>query len=171
MIKRIVIFGRPGSGKSTAARKIAEALRLPLYHLDAFFYEAGWKERDYNSFILSLEEIVAHERWIIDGNNSRSLGIRWSRAHLVIYLNFPRALCYFRVIKRYCKPNNYNDRAPGCKETMRFSLLRYIWHFESRFSPIVKEYKKKFPAISFKEIKSSKELKILLSELYRVAHK
>ena len=37
-LRKIMIFGRPGSGKSTFAVKLSRSIVFPLYHLDKYFY-------------------------------------------------------------------------------------------------------------------------------------
>lgn len=49
--KRIMIFGIPGSGKSTFALKLSRLLNLPLFHLDKYFFVSGWEERNYEEFL------------------------------------------------------------------------------------------------------------------------
>jgi adenylate kinase family enzyme len=78
--KRIMIFGRSGSGKSTFATWLAEKLTLPLHHLDKHFYVANWVERDYNEFLQIQQNLVNSDCWVIDGNSIRSLEMRWSKA-------------------------------------------------------------------------------------------
>ncbi|MHB9147035.1 MAG: P-loop NTPase family protein [Candidatus Amoebophilus sp.] len=71
--------------------------------------------------------------WIIDGNCLKSLAVRYKKADLVLYFNYPRWICYWRIFKRlFVKHNALDDRAAGCKETIQFSLLRYMWAFEKR---------------------------------------
>ena len=41
-MKRIMIIGSGGSGKSTFSSKLSEVLGLPLYHLDAYYWKPGW---------------------------------------------------------------------------------------------------------------------------------
>lgn len=50
-INKIMVFGLPGSGKSTFATKLAQSLNLPIYHLDRHFYVENWVERDYQEFL------------------------------------------------------------------------------------------------------------------------
>lgn len=163
-----MIFGRPGSGKSTFAYELYKAKQIPLHHLDKHFYEANWVERNYQEFMAIQELLVKGDHWIIDGNNTKSLELRYSNAHLVLYFNFPRWLCYFRVFKRLFKKGiHIDDRAEGCSEQVRLPLLRYMWSFEERVAPLIASFKKKYPHVRFVEIKSNKELESLKNELFR----
>jgi adenylate kinase family enzyme len=114
-IQRIMVFGRPGGGKSTFATWASQSLGLPLHHLDKHFYVSHWIERDYNDFLAIQQHIVETQSWIVDGNSIRSLEMRWSRADLVLYFNLPKLVCLYRVIKRFFRPNkHFDDRAPQC---------------------------------------------------------
>ena len=95
-----MIFGRSGSGKSTFAHDLHKITGLPLYHLDKYFFTRNWVERDKQEFLDIQQSIVDTHFWIIDGNSIKSLEMRYRRADLVLYLNFPRWLCYIRVFKR-----------------------------------------------------------------------
>ncbi|MCB1082117.1 MAG: hypothetical protein KDK63_03115 [Chlamydiia bacterium] len=44
-MKRIVIIGNPGSGKSTLGRHLAQKLGYPLADLDDFYWLPNWTER------------------------------------------------------------------------------------------------------------------------------
>jgi adenylate kinase family enzyme len=159
MYNRIVIFGRPGSGKSTFAKKIATQLNLPLYHLDKYFFIENWVERDYSEFINMQLEIVNKPQWVVDGNGLRSLSLRWSRADLVLYFDYPRLLCLMRLIKRFLKPDyDIDDRAPGCEEILRARLIKYMWLFDKRASQDVFLLLQQYPQIPFLKIRNNQEL-------------
>ncbi len=154
-----MIFGRPGSGKSTFATWLSEVLGLPLYHLDKHFYVNDWVERDYSEFLQIQKNIVDTECWIVDGNNIRSLEMRWSRADLVIYFNMPKVICGQRIIKRFLKPNqSFDDRAPGCKEKISWRLFKYMWGFDKRVAQDITTLKQRYPHVVFKEIKNAHDL-------------
>lgn len=95
-----MIFGRPGGGKSTFAFDLHQSLGLPLYHLDKFFFTSNWAKRDTQEFLTFQQDLVDQEQWIIDGNCTQSLEMRYARADLVIYFKYPRWICYGRVFKR-----------------------------------------------------------------------
>ena len=103
-MKKIMIFGIPGSGKSTFSALLAVLLHIPLYHLDRYFYTQRWKERAYNEFLAIQESFVEKESWIIDGNATRSLEIRFKKADVVLYFRFNRLLCLWRIFKRRVFP-------------------------------------------------------------------
>lgn len=160
VIKRIMVFGRPGSGKSTFSDELSKALNLPLHHLDKHFYEENWAKRDYSEFLEIQQNIVNSQSWVIDGNCTKSFEMRWAKSDLVLYFNFPKPICYFRVFKRFFKPNAFDDRAFGCFETIQMSLLKYMWSFEKRVKNQVVTFQGEYSAI-FKEIKNDHELKEL----------
>ena len=85
--------------------------------------------------------------------------MRYSKADLVLHFNYPRVLCYWRILKRlFYKTKEIDDRADGCKETVRWSLLKYMWGFENRVAKQIIELKQKHPNCKFIEISSDKEL-------------
>jgi adenylate kinase family enzyme len=162
--QRIMIMGRPGSGKSTFSIKLQSMLNIPLYHLDKHFFEANWVQRNYQDFLNEQQYFVSQSSWIIDGNSSKSLEVRYSRADICLYFNFPRYLCYYRTIKRlFHKHPAIDDRAPGCKETVRWSLLEYMWGYEKRMRPILSQLKTNYPNVKLIELGSDQDV-ILFSE-------
>ncbi len=164
--KKIMIFGRPGSGKSTFALKLHRLTHIPLHHLDKHFYESNWIERDYQEFLSIQQSIIDTESWIIDGNSTKSLEMRYAEANLVLYFNFHRLICYIRIFKRlFGKDPNIDDRAKDCKELIRLKLLRYMWSFEKRVAGQLLMLKEKYPHVDFVEIRSNADLKTLIKRL------
>ncbi len=163
---RVIIFGRPGSGKSTFALQLAETLQLPLYHLDKYFFTKGWVEQDYDVFIRLQKELVNQSQWIIDGNSHKSLDIRFSRADLVIFFNFSRGRCLWRIFKRLLDKNPHiDDRAAGCSETVRWSLIKYLWTYEKRVRVLAQELKDRYPNLTVLEVRKPKDLYALEKRL------
>jgi len=162
-----MIFGRPGSGKSTFAYELHKKTGLPLYHLDKYFYIENWVERDYQEFLDIQQELVNQSRWIIDGNCTRSLEMRYQKADLCLYFNYPKYTCIFRILKRHIKGSPFDDRAPGCKEKTDLKFLKYIWTFENRVDDKIATLKSKYPGVRFIEINNNTDLKQLKKELFR----
>lgn len=162
MPQKIMIFGRPGSGKSSFASLIAQKTRLPLHHLDKHFFISNWIERDYTEFLNIQRKLVNETRWIIDGNSIRSLEMRWARADFVIYFNYNKWQCLFRLIKRcFMNKRNIDDRAPHCPEIIRWPLVKYMWNFEKRVDSEINILRGKYPNTTFIKITSDTQLKKL----------
>jgi len=99
-VERILVIGCAGAGKSTLARRIAEARGLPLIQLDRAFWRSGWVPTPDEDWRALLHQISAGPRWVMDGNYSGSLSIRLPRADTVIWLDYPRHVCLRRVLAR-----------------------------------------------------------------------
>jgi len=157
--QRIMIFGRPGSGKSTAAVALSEKFHIPLHHLDRYFFEAGWQERNYQEFLAIQQQLVVQDRWIIDGNAVQSFEMRWACADLVLYFAYPRSICLWRLLKRrWGGKRTIADRAEGCNEIIRWSLITYMWRFEDMVKEPVAELAKKYPTTPLVVIRSDADL-------------
>lgn len=159
---RIMIFGRSGSGKSTFALRLSKATGLPLYHLDKYFFKSNWLERDYQNFLEDQQSLVNQSKWIIDGNSTKSYEMRYVKADLALYFIYPRYICYYRIFKRlFYKDKQIDDRAENCRETISFSLIKYMWNFETRISKQLANLKKRYPKCKLIEVRSDKDLKKL----------
>ena len=154
-----MIFGRPGSGKSTFALKLQKLTKLPIYHLDKFFFIANWAKRDNDEFMQIQHDIVNSDAWIVDGNCTRSLETRYNRADICLYFNYPKMLCLWRMLKRLLRNRTHiDDRAEGCREILRWQLITYMWGFEKRVKDNINNLKTKYPQVKFIEIKNDKQL-------------
>ena len=129
-MNRIIVMGvSAGAGKSTFAKKLGNSLDLHVYHLDALFWKPGWQESSIEEFRASQEKIAATSSWIIEGNYSSTYDIRATRADTIIYLEIPRIICIYRVLKRWLTHLGHtrSDMGSGCKEKMEWSFLKFIW--------------------------------------------
>lgn len=136
-MQRIVILGCSGSGKSTLANRIGERTGLPVYHLDAYYWKPGWIAADPESFDAEVAILASEERWIIDGNYSRTLDLRLDRSDTVLFFDFPRSVCIYRVLKRRWQYRGQTraDMGEGCMEKIDWSHLKWVWHFRKRNRP------------------------------------
>lgn len=158
-MRKIMISGRPGSGKSTFAYWLHQETGIPLYHLDGYFFVENWIERDYQVFLEIQQDMLQTSGWIIDGNSIHSLEMRYAKAEVVLYFNYPKWLCALRILKRYFFKNPFlQDRAYGCKEKLRWRLFRYMWNFENRVAARINALKSRYPCTPFYEVKSNRDL-------------
>ena len=132
-MQRILIIGPCGAGKSTLARELGERLRLPVFHMDQLNWKPGWVEGGKDEIRRRLVEIVATERWLIDGNYGGTLAERLERADTVVYLEFPIGLCVTRILRRIWTFHGRTrpDMTEGCPERFDFGFLLYLLQWNS----------------------------------------
>lgn len=165
VFKKIVIFGRPGSGKSTFTKKLSEATGIPAYHLDKIYFTDNWVKRDNQAYLDDLQNWVNKNEWIIDGNSLRSLEVRWQNADVVVYFNFPFWYCFWNMFKRlFDKDCAIDDRASGCREALRWDLVTYTWRYRRRVKDLIPEMRTKYPQVTFVEIVSQQQIEVFLKE-------
>jgi hypothetical protein len=100
-MNRISVIGTSGSGKTTFAGKLAEVLRIPHVELDALHWEADWEPAPRDLFRSRVREAVGAERWVVDGNYSKSArDLVWERADTIVWLDFSFAVTLGRVLRR-----------------------------------------------------------------------
>ena len=92
-MKKVIVIGCPGAGKSTFARHLHEKTRLPLYHLDLIWHKPDRTHITPQEFDQALERLLQGEQWIIDGNYGRTLEKRLQHCDTVFFLNLPVGLC------------------------------------------------------------------------------
>jgi adenylate kinase family enzyme len=136
-MQRVLVIGIPGAGKTTFARTLAARTGLPLIHLDAEFWQPGWKVTPRAAWRAKVAELAAQPAWIMDGNYGASLDLRLPRADCVAWFDYPRHVCLRRVAWRLA--NGYgrvrSDLAQGCPERFDREFLRYIWDFPAKSRP------------------------------------
>lgn len=115
-LKKIVIIGSGGTGKSTLGRKLSEKLGVNLYHLDKIHWKPNWERNDLTHFYNELDQILVKEEWIIDGNYFDSLERRMLHSDTIIFLDFGTLRCITNVIKRRISYHNKSrpDMTDGC---------------------------------------------------------
>lgn len=102
-MKRILMIGNSGSGKSTFARKLHRATGLPLFHLDLLWHLPDKTNISREEFDTRLEEILALKEWIIDGNYQRTLQQRIAACDTIFLLDYPVEVCLAGVAERIGK--------------------------------------------------------------------
>lgn len=126
-MKKIAVFGKPGSGKSTLSKNLASATGIKLYALDSILYKANGEEVNRNSYHEAHDSILSSEEWIIEGfgpmNSLDSFNRRLEAADTLIYIELPYSVAYWLVTKRlikglFRKPEGWPDGASVLKGTL-----------------------------------------------------
>jgi adenylate kinase family enzyme len=136
-MRRVLVIGSGGAGKSTLAAQLGARLGLPVVHLDALYWRPGWvptPEAEWRGVVAGL---AAGESWIMDGNYGGTLDLRLAACDAVVFLDLPRWLCVARVLRRWARyaGRPRPDMAPGCPERLRVEFLRWVWDYPRRRRP------------------------------------
>ena len=140
-MRRIAIIGPGGAGKSTLARQIGEKTGLPVIHLDAHYWGAGWVEPPKDAWTQTVQGLTEGEAWVMDGNYGGTMDLRLAAADTILFLDLPRHLCLLRVVGRQIRYRNRTrpDMAAGCPERLTWFFLKYIWNYRRDRRPGVLE--------------------------------
>lgn len=138
-MKRVLVVGSSGAGKTTLAQRLGEILGVGVIHLDAEYWRPNWVETPKEEWRKKVEELCEGEEWVMDGNYSGTLGVRLAACDTLVFLDLPRTLCLWRVLKRAFKFWNSvrPDMAYGCREKIDAEFVLWVWNYPKRTRPEV----------------------------------
>lgn len=136
-MKKILILGSGGAGKSTFARELGDIIHLPVIHLDSHYWRPNWQMPDPQTWEQQVKELIKQETWIMDGNYGSTLHLRLPVADTIFFLDYSRWLCLWRVCKRrwIYRKKTRKDMAKDCSEKIDWEFLHYIWHYPNSRKP------------------------------------
>lgn len=130
-MKRILVIGSSGAGKSHFSLRLSSLTGIEVIHLDRFYWKPNWVESEKDEFDAWLAGILHGDSWIIDGNYGRTLEWRLSMADAAIMLDLSRVTCTYRVLKRllFLRSGKRIDMADGCCERFDWEFLKWTWNY------------------------------------------
>ena len=150
-MKKIIIIGCPGSGKSTFSKKLNDILNYPIYHLDMIWHHADKSTISREEFDSKLEDIFKTEKWIIDGNYSRTIENRLKQCDTAFLLDIPTDICVEGAKSRIGKKR---EDLPWIEEELDEDFKDKILEFSANKLPgiyqLLDEYKDGREIIIFK---------------------
>ncbi len=99
-MKKIIVIGCPGSGKSTFSKALHKASGIPLFHLDMMFWNPDKTTVEKSVFLERLSNVIEKDEWIIDGNYASTMEQRIKACDTVVFLDYPTELCLDGVRER-----------------------------------------------------------------------
>jgi adenylate kinase family enzyme len=170
-MRRIVVVGSPGSGKTTLALKLGDKLGLPVIHLDVLYLRPGWQPSAREDFRARVSRAVAGNEWIVDGSfGGLALDLTIARADTFIAIERPRWLCLWRVMWRsaFQRHGPRPDLPDGCPEMFDLDLLRQTWRWPADRAPEIEAERRQYgPAVPVIRLRTDREIATLLASARR----
>lgn len=136
-MRKVLVIGSSGAGKSVLAARLARRTGLPLIHLDAIYWSPGWVKTPKEEWARTVDALLARDAWIIDGNYAGTMDRRLAACDTVVFLDLPRAVCLWRAVKRrivYARGSR-PDMTDGCDERLTWQFIQWIWQYPGKRRP------------------------------------
>ena len=140
--QRILILGCPGSGKGTFARALAARTGLPLVHLDNIWWRADGTHIPREEFDRALDGLLRGEQWIMDGDYSRTYGVRVRACDTVFFLDYPEAVCMAGIRARV---GQMRPDIPWTESTLDPELVAQVQNYARDNRPQVLSLLQSYP--------------------------
>lgn len=150
-MKKVIIIGCPGSGKTTFAEKLNKCTGLPLYYLDAIWHKPDKTHISREEYDEKLSEIFDTPEWIIDGNYKRTIEARLQQCDTVFLFDLPTEVCLQGATERIGK-GRYD--LPWIETELEDEFRQFIEEFPQKTLPsiyeLIDKYKEKKQVIVFR---------------------
>jgi adenylate kinase family enzyme len=141
-MKRVVVIGNGGGGKSTLARRLAARLDRPCVEIDTLLWQPGWRLTPVETYDAEHAHLIAQEQWIIDGLGRReSIPQRLSRATDIVLIDMPLWMHFWLAAERQLQwaTGNLDNPPAGIAQMPRTeALFRAIWEVDQTWMPEVR---------------------------------
>lgn len=161
-MKKVIIIGCPGSGKSTFARSLHNKTGIPLYYLDMLKWNSDKTTVSKEIFLDRLNGILSEDEWIIDGNYASTMELRMSVCDTVFFLDYPLEVCLSGIKARQGKPR---PDMPWIETGDDEEFLEFIRDYNTDSRPKVIELLNKYSDKNIVVFKSRKEAEQYINEI------
>ena len=140
-MKKVIVIGCPGSGKSTVSRALHNKTGIPLYHLDMMYWNADKTTAEKSVFLERLSTVLEKDEWIIDGNYGSTMELRMAACDTVIFLDYPLDVCLDGIKERRGKPRS---DMPWIETEEDTDFIEFIKNYNEQQKPKVLELLEKY---------------------------
>ena len=159
-MKKIIVIGCPGSGKSTVSRALHNKTGIPLYHLDMMYWNADKTTEEKSVFLERLSAVLQKNEWIVDGNYGSTMEMRMVACDTVIFLNYPLDVCLDGIKERRGKPRS---DMPWIETEEDAEFIEFIKNYNEQQKPKVLELLEKYRDKNIVIFKSREEADAFLN--------
>lgn len=143
--QKIIILGCAGSGKSTLSEKLRDATGLPLFHLDSIWWKPDRTHISREEFGQTLDEILRTDKWIIDGDYSRTYETRFQSCDTVIFLDYSVDVCMNGIKERVGK---VRADMPWVEQKLDPELVKLVENYAKDNRPVILSLLEKYPDVN-----------------------
>lgn len=140
-MKKIIIIGCPGSGKSTFSKSFKILTGLSLYHLDMLKWNSDKTTVSKKIFQERLDNVLEKNEWIIDGNYISTMEYRMKQCDTVFFLDYPREVCLSGIKQRIGKQRS---DIPWIEENEDPEFMDFVKNFEKDTRPKIMDLLRKY---------------------------
>ena len=159
-MKKIIVIGCPGSGKSAVSRELHNKTGIPLYHLDMMYWNADKTTVEKSLFLERLSAVLEKDEWIIDGNYGSTMELRMAACDTVIFLDYPLDVCLDGIKERRGKPRS---DMPWIETEEDSEFIEFIKNYNEQQKPKVLELLEKYSDKNIVIFKSREEADAFLN--------
>ena len=131
-MKKIIVIGSPGGGKSYFSRKLSKIIEVPVYHMDTIYWHQDKTHIFREELVDTINTIMSKEEWIIDGNYITTMEQRIKCAEIIMYLDFSTEQCVEGIKSRI---GIKRDDMPWMEDTLDEDLLNFVVRFPDETKP------------------------------------
>jgi len=174
--RRFNVVGTSGSGKSTFSCQLADVLSLSYIEIDQLFWKPNWEHLNDEELFKTITKITHTDNWVLDGNYSRTMPLKWARVECVIWIDHPFITTVYRAVTRaIVRAALKKELWPGTgnRESFRRSFFSresvLLWTLKTyhqnrkKYAALMKD--SSFEHIEFVRLQSQKEVDSFLDSL------
>ena len=140
-MKKIIVIGSPGAGKSCFSRELSLLTHIELFHMDNLYWHEDKSHISHEELVSKLNEIMTNETWIIDGNYISTMELRIKKADTIFYLDYPTEVCIEGIKARVGKKR---EDIPWVEDVLDSDFLKFVETFRNETKPKIESLLEKY---------------------------
>lgn len=163
-MQRVSVVGCPGAGKSVFSAHLHSLTTLPLIYLDTMYHDSKHNyKNDVKGWQKAVGNIVAGQKWIMDGDFVNTFDARFEASDTIIFLDFPTLVCLLHAIRRRLDYRRHPrlEMPRHWKERLPLEFIGYILTYRKNERPKVinslSKWERDRQILTFRSVKQAED--------------